>query len=79
MTRPLFTMSDAELDRAVEAHYDRMYRQYYHLDDPEPCCGLCRYYDGSLYCKGKEETEKEADDCCDDFQVDEKDPDWMED
>lgn len=47
MGRLLFEMSDAELDRIAESHYDRMYRDYYHLDEPEPCCKLCSHYDGT--------------------------------
>lgn len=40
----LFEMSEYDLDRAVQAHYDRMYDDYYGTDEPDPCCENCRHY-----------------------------------
>ena len=44
----LFDMSEADLDRAVEAHYNRLYYEFYESDAPEACCGNCKYYDGEI-------------------------------
>lgn len=42
----LFDMTEDQLDSVVQTHFDHMFNAYYHLDEPEPCCNLCRYYDG---------------------------------
>lgn len=42
----LFDMTESQLDQAVQAHYDQMYRDYYHLDEHEQCCANCTHYSG---------------------------------
>lgn len=80
----LFDMSDSDLDRAVQAHYDNLYNQYYGTDEPDPCCKNCSHYDGSCCCDYAhidEEIEKDEDDYCDYYEQEEYDdyPDDMED
>ena len=74
-------MSDAELDRAVNTYYDKMYRDAY--EQPEPHCKDCTHY-----CKSTGDCEqwdeifedyrytkvKPDDDACDDFEADEYEP-----
>ena len=86
MSRYLFSMSDAELDAAVEAHYDRMYDDYYHTNEPEPCCDNCRYYSPGVCTRMEDKLtdedfenetdewkacEKDPEDYCDDWEIDE--------
>lgn len=73
MTRNLFRMSEADLDRAVTKYYDRLYDRYYGLDRPDPCCGFCRYYMDGECCYGEWEEERESDDYCDHFDAREED------
>ena len=40
----LFEMSDAQLEHARQTIEDRMYRDYYHEDDPDPKCRYCTHY-----------------------------------
>lgn len=74
----LFNMSDAQLDAAVQAHYDRMYDDYYHVNDPEPCCDNCDFYSDGI-CQKLENalTEEEAAemDETEDYSAIEKDKD----
>lgn len=84
MSRMLFDMSDAELNRAVERHYDQMFSQYYHEDEPEPCCKNCRYHNGSDCCisdyiDGEEDyMTVDDDDYCDRYKADDRYPDWLD-
>ena len=84
MGRYLFEMSEAELDRAVERHYDQMYNDYYHLNDPEPCCGNCKYHCGSdcCICEYVDEAEDyktvDDDDYCEQWKVDDSYPDYLD-
>lgn len=84
----LFEMSDADLDRAYQKQTDLLYRQYYHLDEPDPCCKYCRYYRfGSCY-KHEDDSDlpfsecvvlKDQDDYCPEYEQKEEDiPDWVE-
>ena len=78
MSRLLSEMSGATLDRLVEANYSRLYREYYHLDEPDPCCKLCRYYDSDGYCSRTDE-EADPDGCCDHHDSPEEDyPNYMD-
>jgi hypothetical protein len=81
----LFDMSEAELDRAVEAHYDRMLDEY-EREQEMMCCKYCKHYDGE-HCEklidelSEEDFEameythdwtavkKDEDDYCDDFKM----------
>lgn len=64
----LFDMSDADIDRAVEAHWDRVWEEQ--NDDSGLCCKyclhyncpFCTYYDG-VY------PEKDEDDWCEHFDA----------
>lgn len=70
MGRLLFSMSESELDSAVQAHFNNMYDEYYHTNDPEPCCEFCRHhYGGECFRKEDEDcpVARDDDDYCDDF------------
>ena len=58
----LYEMTDAQLDAAVQAHYDRMYDEYYGVNEPDRECGNCEHWDGS-FCSLKENacTQEELD------------------
>lgn len=72
----LFSMSDAELDGAVERYYDKLYRDAY--ERPEPHCKDCWHYIKSTHqCERENEDEDEYiyayvnpdDDVCEDFET----------
>lgn len=42
----LFSMSEADVEVAVEAHSSRLYDICFGTDSPDPCCELCRHYYG---------------------------------
>ena len=64
----LFDMTDAELNRAVEAHYDRMYEDYY--GDSGECCKYCVHYN-CPFCTydDEDQPEKDDDDWCEHFEA----------
>ncbi len=70
MGRHLFDMSESELDREVQAHYDRMYRDAYEYEY-EPCCKYCDHYYG-CQCSLDEE-DHDDDDYCDEYKERERD------
>ena len=58
----LFDMTESQLDAAVQAHYDQMYRDFYESGpDVDPCCGNCDHW-GGPECRLLEErmTDEEA-------------------
>lgn len=71
MGRFLFSMSEAELDSAVQAHYNNMYDDYYHTNAPDPCCEFCRYhYGGECFLHEDDDGcpfAMDDDDYCDNF------------
>lgn len=74
----LYEMTDAQLDHAVQAHYDRMYDRYYHVGEPDPCCENCDHYSKPI-CTILERVmtndEIEEAERTDDWSAIEKDPD----
>ena len=44
MSMLLFEMTEDELEEALQEHYNRMYEEYYHLNEPEPCCKNCQHF-----------------------------------
>ena len=82
MSRYLFEMSDADIDRAVQTYYDRMYRDAY--EQPEPHCKDCTHYCGGECERFNDDEDSEDygeyyvpvnpdDDVCDNFEADEYD------
>lgn len=59
MGKYLFDMSDSEIDSAVEAHYDRMYEDYY--GDNGECCKYC-YWRENPYCTYNADEEDDDED-----------------
>ena len=80
----LFDMTESQLDAAVQAHYDWMYREAFERDEPEPCCGNCVHYDcgdcGRLDLLHEEDIERDEDDYCDYWEQKEEDdyPAWVD-
>ena len=90
MSRYLFEMSDADLERARESIEDRMYREFYHIDEPDPVCSECTHFinskDGKCECERFNDDEDSEDygeyyvpvnaddEACDDFEQREHDP-----
>ena len=80
MSRYLFEMSDAALEREREKYDAVLYRQYYG-DDTEPTCSECTHYCGGQCERFDEETEEydyvDVDpdsETCDNFEQREHDP-----
>ena len=65
----LFDMDEADLDRFVQSHYDRLYEDYYGLNRPEPCCYYCEYYLGGDCCREEADEPRDYDDYCDHFRA----------
>ena len=84
MSRLLFEMSDSDLNREVERHFDRMYDHYYGYDKEEPCCKNCKYHNGTDCCISEYiDTEEDNmtvddDDYCDRYKADDSYPDWLD-
>ena len=48
----LFAMTEAQLGRSVESHFDRMLDDFVGVNEPERLCENCRYYDKeSMICQ----------------------------
>lgn len=84
MSRLLFEMTEDDLEQAVQEHYQRMYDDYYHTNEPDPCCKNCRYYarawngqPSQCECEDKYTDEDESyatvdeDDYCDEWEGEE--------
>lgn len=68
----LFDMSSADIDAAAEAHYDKMYDDYFGFNKPEPECSNCQhYYGGQCWLHEDEDIDpddKEPDEYCDSWE-----------
>ena len=66
----LFDMSDADIDRAVEAHWDRVWEEQ--NDDSGLCCKYCVHYN-CPFCTydDEDQPEKDEDDWCQHFKQEE--------
>lgn len=85
MSRRLFEMSDAELERARESYDKAMYKAYYG-DEEEPTCSECTHYCSDGTCERFNDDEDSEDygeyyvpvnaddEVCDDFEQREHDP-----
>ena len=74
----LYEMTDAQLDNAVQAHYDKMYDDYCRLNESDSCCENCYHYsDGICECLERVMTndERKQAEETDDWSAIEKDPD----
>ena len=70
----LFDMTDAEIDRAVEAYWDRVWEEQ--NADSGQCCKYCYHYN-CPYCTyddDDDQLEKDEDDWCENFQAEEYEP-----
>ena len=79
----LFEMTDAQLDAEVQRHYDHMYNEYYHINEPEPCCKICSHYEdgmcGKLLDSMNEEECSEMEACDDWSEVERNEDDYCDD
>ena len=68
MGKYLFDMTDSEIDRAVEAHWDRVWEEQ--NAEPVECCKYCYHYN-SPFCTYDDEDcpEKDEDDYCYHFSM----------
>ena len=77
MGRPLFGMSDAELDNEYQRHVDRLYDRYFCDDTDEECCENCDHWlSGTCFEHSDDDDnyiETEADYYCDDYRPREDD------
>ena len=70
----LFDMTDADIQRAVDAH-DAHLLDIYEGTGPEPCCKNCRYHAGSdcCLCEWRDDVEDykivDDDDWCESYKV----------
>lgn len=79
MRVPFNQVTDAMLERSRESIEDRMYMEYYHLDDPDPVCSMCCHFvHGSNQCERCDDEDEyyyvdvdPDDDACDDYEFDE--------
>ena len=84
MRVPFNQVTDAMLERSRESIEDRMYREYYHLDEPDPVCKMCKHFvNGINQCERFNDDESSEDygeyyvdvdpddDACDDYDYNE--------